>query len=172
MPSALCTDYMTNCRNPAPAPATAWAALPTLVELARHRTGVLPNSGSSSRHLRHRLWLLSLLVGQLACRQPASLRQAGNVPGLPQSHETAPRLLPRRLQALPTSLWQLYCSGLRPWKGETQHLRDDLQQAKTELATARSQLAESKVTLITRLQEHTSHCVARETAVKVSCGSW
>ena len=40
--------------------------------------------------------------------RPASLRQAGSIPGLPQSHETAPRLLPRRLQALPTSLWQLY----------------------------------------------------------------
>ena len=51
-------------------------------------------------------------------------------------------------------------------EGETQHLRDDLQQAKTELATARSESAESKVTLDTRLQEHTIHCVARETAVK------
>ena len=51
-------------------------------------------------------------------------------------------------------------------EGETQHLRDDLQQANTELATARSQLAESKVTLETPLQEQTSHFVARETAVK------
>ena len=51
-------------------------------------------------------------------------------------------------------------------KGETQHLRDDLQQAKTELATARSELAESEVALDTRLQERTSHYVARETAVK------
>ena len=51
-------------------------------------------------------------------------------------------------------------------EGKTQHLRTDLQQAQTEPAAARSELAESKVTLDTRLQDHTSHCVARETAVK------
>ena len=51
-------------------------------------------------------------------------------------------------------------------EGETQRLRIDLQQTQTELAAARSELTESKVTLDTRLQDHTSHCVARETAVK------
>ena len=51
-------------------------------------------------------------------------------------------------------------------EGDTQHLRSDLQQTKAELAATRSELAEAKVTLDTRLQEHTSHCIARETAVK------
>ena len=51
-------------------------------------------------------------------------------------------------------------------EGDTQHLRTDLQQTKSELAAARSELAEAKDTLDTRLQEHTSHCIARETAVK------
>ena len=40
-------------------------------------------------------------------QQLASFRQQANVPGLPQSHRTAPRLLPSRLQTLLPSLWQL-----------------------------------------------------------------
>ena len=51
-------------------------------------------------------------------------------------------------------------------EGDTQHLRTDLRQTKSELAASRSELAEAKDTLDTRLQEHTSHCIARETAVK------
>ena len=37
-----------------------------LARLARERTGMLRNSGSSSSHQRLNLWLLSLLVGQPA----------------------------------------------------------------------------------------------------------
>ena len=55
---------------------------------------------------------------------------------------------------------------MRPWKGDTHHLRTDLQQTKTELAAARSELAESKAIWDKQLQYHTSHPIARKTAVK------
>ena len=66
----------------------------------------------------------------------------------------------------PTFILEALLARVEALEGETQHLRTGLQQAQVELAAARSELAESKVTLDTRLQDHTSHCVARETAVK------
>ena len=51
-------------------------------------------------------------------------------------------------------------------EGETQHLRADMQRTKADLAATRSELVDSKTSLDQRLEEHTSHSIARETAVK------
>ena len=66
----------------------------------------------------------------------------------------------------PTVTLATLLARIEALEAETQHLRTDLKQTQTELAAAHSELARSRVALDTRLQDHTSHCIARETAVK------
>lgn len=68
--------------------------------------------------------------------------------------------------ASPTITLAALLARIETLEGETQHLRADLQQTKADLAATRSELAVSKTSLDQRLEEQTSHSIARETAVK------